>query len=40
MIVSTDWMTHLPPELVEQHLNISPATLNVILGRNYTILPK
>jgi oxalate decarboxylase len=25
-----NWITHLPPQLVEAHLNISTATLNAI----------
>jgi oxalate decarboxylase len=34
-----DWMTHIPPELVTQHLGISPETLATIPKANYAILP-
>ena len=34
-----DWMTHIPPELVLQHLNISPQTLDAIPKRNAAVLP-
>jgi oxalate decarboxylase len=35
-----DWMTHMPPELIQQHLNISRAELNAIPHGNYAVLPK
>jgi oxalate decarboxylase len=34
------WMTHLPPELVEQHLNISQEVLSTIPHQNNAILPR
>ena len=35
-----DWITHTPPELILQHLEISPATLNAIPNGKNDILPK
>jgi oxalate decarboxylase len=34
-----DWMTHLPPELVMQHLGISAETLAAIPKANLAVLP-
>jgi oxalate decarboxylase len=34
-----DWITHIPPELVIQHLGISAATLAAIPKRNLAVLP-
>lgn len=34
-----DWMTHIPSELVMQHLGISPETLAAIPKVNAAILP-
>jgi oxalate decarboxylase len=34
-----DWLTHLPPELVAQHLGISSQTLNAIPHGNVGVLP-
>jgi oxalate decarboxylase len=35
-----DWITHIPPELVMQHLGISRETLAAIPNANLTILPR
>ena len=35
-----DWMTHMPPELIQQHLNLTRAALNAIPNANYAVLPK
>lgn len=35
-----DWLTHLPPELVEQHLGISARDLDALPRGNYTVLPR
>jgi oxalate decarboxylase len=35
-----DWMTHMPPELIEQHLNLTRAELDAIPHANYAVLPK
>jgi oxalate decarboxylase len=35
-----DWMAHMPPELIQQHLNITRAELNAIPHGNYAVLPK
>jgi oxalate decarboxylase len=35
-----DWLTHLPPEFVKQHLNISQEVLDAIPPGNYGILPR
>jgi oxalate decarboxylase len=34
-----DWITHLPPELVAQHLGISPQTLSTVPKDNLAVLP-
>jgi oxalate decarboxylase len=34
-----DWLTHLPPELVIDHLGISQQTLGAIPRANYAVLP-
>jgi oxalate decarboxylase len=34
-----EWLTHLPPELVTQHLGISTQTLDMIPRSNFAILP-
>jgi len=34
-----DWLTHLPPELVVDHLGISQQTLTAIPRANYAVLP-
>jgi oxalate decarboxylase len=34
-----DWLTHLPPELVMQHLGISPETLAAIPRGDFAVLP-
>jgi oxalate decarboxylase len=34
-----DWLTHLPPELVTDHLGISPQTLSAIPKANLAVLP-
>jgi oxalate decarboxylase len=34
-----DWITHLPPQLVLQHLGISPETLAAIPRANLALLP-
>ncbi len=34
-----EWITHLPPELVTQHLGISTQTLDMIPRSNFAILP-
>lgn len=34
-----DWITHIPPALVAQHLGISPRTLEAIPKDNFGILP-
>jgi oxalate decarboxylase len=34
-----EWLTHAPPELVMQHLNIDRATLDAIPKENYANLP-
>jgi oxalate decarboxylase len=34
------WLTHLPSELVQQHLNISNETLDGIPDKNYALLPQ
>ncbi len=34
-----DWVTHIPPELVIQHLGISPETLAAIPKANFATLP-
>jgi oxalate decarboxylase len=34
-----DWITHLPPELVMQHLGISRDTLDRIPKANLAVLP-
>ena len=34
-----DWMTHIPPELVMQHLGISAETLATIPKANLEVLP-
>jgi oxalate decarboxylase len=34
-----DWLTHIPPELVTEHLGISPQTLAAIPKGNFAILP-
>jgi oxalate decarboxylase len=34
-----DWLTHIPPELVMQHLGISSQTLQSIPKKNVAILP-
>jgi oxalate decarboxylase len=34
-----DWLTHLPPELVFQHLGISPETLAAIPRADFAVLP-
>ncbi len=33
------WLTHIPPELVTQHLGISQATLQAIPKANTAIVP-
>jgi oxalate decarboxylase len=35
-----DWLTHLPPELVEAHINFDSATLNAIPDQDYGVLPE
>jgi oxalate decarboxylase len=35
-----DWMTHMPPELIQQHLNLDPATLARVPHQNNAILPR
>jgi len=35
-----DWLTHIPPELVMQHLGISAETLAMIPDANLAIPPK
>jgi len=35
-----DWLTHLPPDFVKQHLNISQEVLDAIPPGNYGILPR
>ncbi|MGB8151324.1 MAG: cupin domain-containing protein, partial [Candidatus Cybelea sp.] len=35
-----DWLTHLPPDFVKQHLNISQEILDAIPPGNYGILPR
>ncbi|MDB5040636.1 MAG: oxdD, partial [Candidatus Eremiobacteraeota bacterium] len=35
-----DWMTHMPPELIQQHLNLSRAEISTIPNANYAVLPK
>jgi oxalate decarboxylase len=34
-----DWLTHIPPELVIEHLGISEQTLAAIPKDNLAILP-
>jgi hypothetical protein len=34
-----DWLTHIPPELVIEHLGISQQTLSAIPRANYAVLP-
>ena len=34
-----DWLAHLPPELVTEHLGISPQTLGAIPKANLAVLP-
>ena len=34
-----DWLTHIPPELVVEHLGISRQTLSAIQRANYAVLP-
>jgi oxalate decarboxylase len=34
-----DWLTHLPPDLVMQHLGISAQTLAAIPTANLAVLP-
>jgi oxalate decarboxylase len=34
-----DWITHIPPELVAQHLGISQQTLEAVPKENFGILP-
>jgi oxalate decarboxylase len=35
-----DWLTHLPPDFVKQHLNISQEVLDAIPPGNYAVLPR
>ena len=35
-----DWLTHLPPEFVKAHLNISQEVLDAIPPGNYAVLPR
>jgi oxalate decarboxylase len=35
-----DWITHLPPDFVKQHLNISQEVLDAIPPGNYAVLPR
>jgi len=35
----SDWLTHSPPEMVVEHLNIDPATLASWPGLNAGIMP-
>jgi oxalate decarboxylase len=35
-----DWLTHLPPDFVKQHLNISQEVLDAIPPGNYGTLPR
>jgi oxalate decarboxylase len=35
-----DWLTHIPPELVAQHLGFSPETIATIPKDNFAILPE
>jgi oxalate decarboxylase len=34
-----DWITHIPPELVAQHLGITEQTLNMVPKENFGVLP-
>jgi oxalate decarboxylase len=34
-----DWLTHIPPELVIDHLGISEPTLSAIPNADYAVLP-
>jgi oxalate decarboxylase len=34
-----DWITHIPPEIVVQHLGITEQTLNMIPKENFGVLP-
>ena len=34
-----EWLTHIPPELVRQHLGISEETLATIPKHNLALLP-
>ncbi len=36
----SEWVTHAPPQLVMDHLRISPEVLNAIPKANSTIVPK
>jgi hypothetical protein len=39
-VTLNDWLTHLPPEFVKQHLNISQEVLDAIPAGNYAVLPR
>jgi oxalate decarboxylase len=36
----SDWLTHTPPELVAQHLNVDPATIAKFPNNKPEIMPQ